>query len=226
MGTSPSRVTIRPAVLKKIYKTLFVKFGPQHWWPAKTPFEVVVGAILVQNTNWTNTAAAIKNLKTKKLLNPQKLKNISHKRLAAVIRQAGYFNVKARRLKNFIDFLFDKYSGRISTMAKEDSQLLRRQLLSVNGIGPETADSILLYALNKSFFVVDAYTKRILLRHKLILKDATYDEVQEIFMKSLIQNTKLFNEYHALIVHLAKKFCKRKPLCKRCPLNYLTPILT
>jgi len=237
MGTPQSRFAVNPtrnkpsselkaAVLKGIYKALFVQFGAQHWWPAKTPFEVMVGAILVQNTNWANTAAAIKNLKVKRLLSPQKIKSISHKRLAVAIRQAGYFNVKARRLKNFVDFLLKEYSGQVSVMKTQEGHFLRRQLLTVNGIGPETADSILLYALNKPFFVVDSYTKRILSRHKLITKDADYHEVQKMFMTSLARNTKLFNEYHALIVRLAKEFCKTKPLCSQCPLNYLTPILT
>jgi len=205
---------------KLIYQKLYTAFGPQHWWPGETPFEVMVGAILTQNTNWQNVEIAIKNLKKAGALTPDKLYKINHKKLAALIRPAGYFNIKAKRLKNFLEFLHGAYNNNIKRMASCDVKLLRGQLLSVNGIGPETADSILLYALNKPVFVVDAYTRRIFLRHKLIKKDFTYDQVREFFMDSLPREKKLFNEFHALIVKLGKDFClKRKPRCEICPLG-------
>ena len=208
--------------LNLIYKKLYKHFGPQHWWPADTAFEVMVGAILTQNTNWLNVRCALNNLNKHKLLKPDKLYRISQKRLAALIRPAGYFNVKAKRLKMFLDFLFKNYKGDPNTMSLIDTGILRQQLLSVNGIGPETADSILLYALNKPVFVVDTYTKRILLRHCLIKENARYEDIQDFFMKNLKRDTKLFNEYHALLVRLGKEVCiKKKARCEICPLkNY------
>ena len=205
--------------LKKIYKKLFTAFGPQHWWPGDTPFEVIVGAILTQNTAWTNVEKAIHNLKKARLLTPRKMHDLSQAELAKYIRPAGYFNIKAKRLKHFLNYLFDNYGGSLNRMFKKRTDALRRELLSVNGIGPETADSILLYAGNHPVFVVDAYTKRIFSRHQIIKADAEYHDVQEIFMKNLPHDIKMFNEYHALIVRIGKDFCRnRKPLCSRCPL--------
>lgn len=205
--------------VKEIYRILFHAFGPQHWWPAQTPLEVAVGAILVQNTNWKNTERAIANLKARKLLTPKKLKEISVKKLGQVIKPAGYFNIKAKRLKNFIDFLSVNYGGDIKKMRIESGEAMRNKLLAVNGIGPETADSILLYALNKPFFVVDAYTKRIFGRHKVLKGKLDYESVQQFFVKNLPKGVQLYNEYHALIVRLAKDFCRTKPLCRQCPLR-------
>jgi len=206
--------------LNLIYRRLYSFFGPQHWWPAGSPFEVMVGAILTQNTNWQNAEKAIENLKKHRLLNPRKLYRLPHKRLAAFIMPAGYYNIKARRLKNFLGFLFRSYKGKIKNISLEDKDELRSGLLSVNGIGPETADSILLYALDKPVFVVDAYTKRILLRHRIIEEDADYAQVQSLFMKNLKNSVRLFNEYHALLVRLGKEFClKTRPRCAMCPLN-------
>ncbi len=207
--------------LEEIYRILFHAFGPQHWWPAETPFEVAVGAILVQNTNWKNTERAIANLKAKRLLSPTKLKEISVTKLAQAIKPAGYFNIKAKRLKNFIDFLFVAYGGDIKKMHVEGGPALRSKLLGVNGIGPETADSILLYALDKPFFVVDAYTQRIVSRHKILNGKLDYGRVQKLFTKNLPKDVRLYNEYHALIVRLAKDFCRTKPLCDKCPLKIL-----
>ncbi len=206
--------------LNRIFNRLYSTFGAQHWWPADSAFEVIVGAILTQNTNWANVQKAIAALKEKKLLSFQKLYRLKPKRLAGLIRSAGYYNIKAARIKSFLKFFFDSYAAKIKSMAKTDLAVLRRQLLAVNGIGPETADSILLYALNKPIFVVDAYTKRILLRHRLIKKEAEYSGVQDIFMRNLKQDTKLFNEYHALLVKLAKDYChKQNPKCGICPLD-------
>jgi len=206
--------------LNSIYKKLYKNFGPQNWWPAETPFEVMVGAILTQNTSWGNVEKAISNLKKHNLLNPRKLRGLTHKQLSRYIMPAGYYNIKAKRLKNFLNFLFDNYRGDIKKMSAVDTAVLRQQLLSVNGIGPETADSILLYGLNKPVFVVDAYTKRIFNRHSLIKADAQYHDVQRLFMDNLKRQEKLFNEYHALLVKLGKDFCRKsKPKCNICPVK-------
>ena len=211
----------RAPLLKEIYRVLFKAFGPQRWWPAESPFEVMVGAILTQNTNWGNVEKAVVNLKKKKCLSAESLREIPLHELASLIKPAGYFNVKAKRLKNFIQFFFDEYDGKIERMKKEPLAGLREKLLKVNGIGPETADSILLYALGKPIFVVDAYTRRVLYRHNMIKKDADYHSVQRMFQEGLESPVALFNEYHALLVRLGKDFCKPKALCQQCPLNRL-----
>jgi endonuclease-3 related protein len=207
------------ATVTAVYARILAAFGPQKWWPARTRFEVIIGAILTQSTNWNNVEKALNNLKSNNLLSPQALKSIPPKKLASLIRPAGYFNVKAKRLKSFISFLFSEYDGHLGRMKKEDLCLLRKKLLNVNGIGPETADSILLYAFDKPIFVVDAYTKRVLYRHNIVSHDADYDTIQEIFMKSMDHDVQVFNEYHALIVRLGKDFCKSKPLCEQCVLK-------
>jgi endonuclease-3 related protein len=206
-------------VLLRIYNTLYRAFGPQHWWPGDTPFEIAVGAILTQNTNWTNVEKAIGNLKKANLLNADALYKMPHKKLALFIRPAGYFNIKAKRLKEFLTFFLNHYNGSIRQMRIEGTQTLREKLLNINGIGPETADSILLYALEKPVFVIDAYTKRILQRHNLVSEKATYQELQELFHRSLPLDVQLFNEYHALFVRLGKEYCKPKPRCEGCPLE-------
>jgi endonuclease III related protein len=205
--------------LKFVYKKLYSFFGPQGWWPGKTPFEVMVGAILTQNTNWANVEKAINNLKKHKILSARKLYKLPRAKLASLIRPAGYYNIKAGRLKNLLDFLNDNYDGNIREMARVKIDKLRLGLLSVNGIGPETADSILLYALNKPIFVIDAYTKRIFSRHGFIPEDCDYHAAQDLFSQNLKNEVKLFNEYHALIVKLGKDYClKNKPRCNICPL--------
>ena len=208
-----------PQILSEIYEKMFNHFGPQHWWPADTNFEVMVGTILTQNTNWTNVEKAILNLKKEKLLSPEKLEKISDQVLANLIRPAGYFNVKTKRLKSFIHFLMTEYRGDLKKMSREELSILREKLLSVKGIGPETADSILLYALEKPIFVIDQYTYRILSRHHLIPEETSYEEMQELMMKSVQNKTSHYNEYHALIVMIGKNFCRKKPLCEKCPLN-------
>lgn len=206
--------------LTAVYKKLYAYFGPQSWWPGDSPFEVMVGAILTQNTSWSAVEKAIANLKKNNLLFPRKLYRLARGKLALLIRPAGYYNIKAKRLRNFLKFFLNHYQGNAKKMSRQETAALRRQLLSVNGIGQETADSMLLYALNKPVFVVDAYTKRIFLRHKLIRPDADYSQVQELFMYSLKPEAKLFNEYHALLVKLGKEFClKNKPRCNICPLK-------
>ena len=222
MGTQACRSSIAKAfLLKKIYKILFRSFGPQNWWPARTPFEVMVGAILVQNTNWKNTKRAIDHLRARHLLTAKKMNAANLKTLASCIRSAGYFNVKAKRLRNFLVFFIAGYGADIKKMRAQEGAQLRNELLEVHGIGPETADSILLYALCKPFFVVDAYTKRIFLRHGIIKKDASYDTIQKMFKQHLACDVQLYNEYHALIVKVAKDFCRTKPLCEQCPLRCL-----
>ncbi len=210
--------------LRSIYKTLYKFFGPQHWWPGETPFEVAVGAVLTQNTNWGNVEKAIKNLKSAHALSAKDIHEIPANSLSALIRPAGYFNIKAKRLKAFISLLMKNYQGSMARMKHEDIDSLREKLLSVNGIGPETADSILLYALDKPVFVIDAYTKRVLSRHKILEHDKSYEEFQGLFHKSLRKDLKLFNEYHALFVAVGKNYCKPKPRCSECPLKNLRPI--
>jgi endonuclease-3 related protein len=208
-------------ILTDIYNVLYNHFGPQHWWPGDTPIEIAVGAILTQNTNWGNVEKAINNLKREKALNEKKLHDMPPKKLASLIKPAGYFNVKAKRLRHFLDFLSNHYKGSIKRMENEDPAPLRQELLNVNGIGPETADSILLYALGKPVFVIDAYTKRVLSRHGVVSDRVNYHELQEIFHKNLPLDVELFNEYHALFVRVGKEFCKPKPRCGTCPLEPL-----
>ena len=204
-----------------IYNKLYKAFGPQHWWPGDTPFEVAVGAILTQNTNWGNVEKAINNLKKEKVLGARAIHDMPVKKLASLIQPSGYFNIKAKRLKSFINFLMNDYHGSMQRLKKEEMHSLRRKLLSVNGIGPETADSILLYALDKPVFVIDAYTKRVLSRHKILRHEDSYEKYQELFHLSLKKDVKLFNEYHALFVRVGKTFCKTKPVCEGCPLEQL-----
>lgn len=211
-------MTNKKIVLLDLYERLYAAFGPRHWWPADSAFEVAVGAILTQNTAWRNVKKAIDNLKAGSLLSPEALHRLPVEDLATVIRPAGYYNIKAKRLKHFVAFLHHECGGDLERLFSAPVDALRSKLLSVNGIGPETADSILLYAGNKPTFVVDAYTARILARHGLVPEDAAYDEVRDIFMDYLEPDVGMFNEYHALVVHLGHAFClKRTPRCKECP---------
>jgi endonuclease-3 related protein len=207
------------ALLMKIYSRLHEAYGPRHWWPGDTPFEVMVGAILTQNTSWRNVEKAIQNLKQKGVLNPNGIHQLKRSQLASLIKSSGYFRIKADRLKAFLNFLFKNYNGNIENMKKEKLETLRQKLLEVKGIGPETADSILLYGLRKPIFVVDAYTKRILSRHGIVSERASYEEIQKLCMDHLPHEERLFNEYHALLVHLGKTLCKRVPRCDICPLS-------
>ena len=209
--------------LMEMFDLLLAHFGPQNWWPAKTELEVMIGAILTQNTNWVNVEKAILNLKNKKLISLDRLMSIPTGDLAGIIRPAGYYNVKAKRLKNLVDFIFDRYDGDLEVLLGEETDHLREGLLSVNGVGPETADSIILYAAKRPLFVVDTYTHRILSRHVMVGEDATYYDLQELFMDHLPEDTPLFNEFHALIVLTGKSFCRKKPLCEDCPLDQWGP---
>jgi len=207
--------------LQEIYDRLYGHFGPQGWWPADTPFEVIVGAILTQNTAWTNVEKAIAGLKDRHLLSLEALHSCPEKDLAPIIRSSGYFNQKARRLKEICRFIFGNYSGSLESMLSEDPRVLREILLSVNGLGPETVDSILLYAAKRPVFVVDAYTRRIFSRHRFLDEKESYAAVQKHFEQSLPADPALFNEYHALIVRTAKIYCKKVPDCSKCPLRTL-----
>jgi endonuclease-3 related protein len=205
--------------LLDIYQRLFEHFGPQDWWPGETPFEVCVGAILTQNTSWQNVKKAIDNLKQAELLSVQGLFQMEEAMLANLIRPAGYYNIKAARLKAFINFLMHEFRGDLDAMFQTPLEEIRQQLLSIRGIGPETADSILLYAGGLPTFVVDAYTMRTLSRHGLIFEDATYEDVRGMFMDNLPADVQLYNEFHALLVALGKHYCKKtRPLCSSCPL--------
>ena len=206
-----------------IYERLFAFFGPQHWWPGGTPFEVAVGAILTQNTNWGNVERAIGNLKAAGGLSAGRLRDMPDDEVAALIRPAGYFNVKTRRLKAFLRLLVEGHGGSMAKMKRLELTALRQELLSVNGIGPETADSILLYALDKPVFVIDAYTKRVLSRHGVMGHDEPYEAFQGLFHRSLGRDVALFNEYHALFVAVGKDFCKPRPRCGGCPLEGWRP---
>jgi len=210
--------------LEGMFTELLNHFGPQHWWPGETELEVIVGAVLTQNTNWKNVEKAILNLKERGLLSPKRLNALSVSELAQLIRPAGYYNIKAKRLKNLIDFLRECYELDLARLLNEETDILRQELLSVNGIGPETADSILLYAAERPVFVVDAYTHRILRRHGMTDEQTDYHELQSLFMDHLPEDLSLFNEFHALIVKTGKEYCRRKPLCHLCPLQEWGPV--
>jgi endonuclease-3 related protein len=205
--------------LNTIYQQLLDTYGPQKWWPAEEPFEVMVGAILTQSAAWRNVEKAIANLKTAKVLTPQALRLLSLPEIATFIRPCIYYNVKARKLKALVNWLGEYCQDNLSRLAADSGTNLRQQLLSVWGIGEETADSILLYAVNKPVFVIDAYTRRIISRIGLVPAGNSYSDYQSLFMDNLPPDTKLFNEYHALLVCLGKDVCRKQPLCQRCCLK-------
>jgi len=199
---------------------LIEAYGHQNWWPAETVFEVVVGAVLTQNTNWSNVCKAISNLKRSGLLSFDMMVSLPVDELAQLIRSSGYYNVKAKRLSNLLQMIANEYDGELDLLFQQDTETARESLLSVRGIGPETADSILLYGGKHSVFVVDAYTHRIFARHNLIEEESDYHSIQQEFLEKLPQDVDMFNEYHALIVQLGKDYCKKtKPLCASCPLE-------
>lgn len=205
--------------LLEMYKAMFERFGPQHWWPGETAIEIVVGAVLTQNTSWKNVEKAIRRLSEKGLLSLKALHASGHAELADAIRPAGYYNIKARRLKNLVDLIASSHAEDLEGFLSQETTRLREALLSVKGIGPETADSILLYAGGHPVFVVDAYTFRILSRHGMCDESAAYHELQDLFMDHLPHEAPLFNEFHALIVRTAKEFCAKTPRCGQCPLS-------
>ncbi len=216
----PSKTANR---LMTIYQRLNDYFGNLNWWPGETPFEIAVGAILTQNTNWTNVEKAIANLKSANLLSCKRLLKENDDAVGELLRPSGYYNLKTKRLKAFLGFLESEYGGNMERMFEEGLQTLREKLLNVKGIGEETADSILLYGGGKPVFVVDAYTRRILGRHGIIDDDYSYGDIQELFMTHLRQDVSLYNQYHALLVNTGKEFCRREPRCEGCPLNEEDP---
>jgi endonuclease-3 related protein len=205
----------------KIYKILYKTFGPQHWWPGESPFEIMVGAILTQNTNWHNASRAIKNIKMAGLLDPKRMLK-EHRRIPRLIKTAGFYRMKSRYLHEFLEYYVANYGGKVEKISKRETHVIRRELLSVHGIGPETADAVLLYALGKRSFVVDAYTRRIFSRHGMVEPDASYRTLQETIVNNLPKSTRIYNEFHALLVRVGKEYCRRnEPLCTACPLGTL-----
>lgn len=202
-----------------MYELLFASFGPQHWWPGDTPFEIMVGAILTQNTNWRNVSRAINNIKEKKLLEPKRL--YKHRQMIpALIKPSGFYRLKSRRLTTFLEYFIEHYDADIKNMKRTPTARLRKELLGIAGIGQETADAILLYAVKRPVFIVDAYTRRIFSRHGLFDSNLGYEEIRSLFECHVPRRPKLFNEYHALIVRCAKEFCrKHDPRCSDCPLR-------
>ena len=227
---SASAAGARPPVsedaglLHSYYGALFAAHGPQHWWPGRSRFEIIVGAILTQNTSWKNVERAISNLRLAKLLSARAIKEVRASTLAALLRPSGYFRQKTKTLKAFVAFLYSEHSGSLDRLFATPTDALRAQLLEVRGIGPETADSILLYAGRHPVFVVDAYSRRILERHGLAHPRSSYEQLRSIFESSLPRDHQLFNEFHALIVHTGKQFCRKSsPACSHCALQRFLP---
>jgi endonuclease-3 related protein len=209
----------RTELLQDIYAALYDAFGPRGWWPAKTPFEVVLGAILTQNTAWKNVARAIENLRENNLLGFSEICAVPASALALLIRPSGFYNQKTKKIKNFCAHVTEHWEGDFDRFLDQDADTLRTELLSIRGIGPETADSIVLYAAGKPSFVVDAYTYRIFSRHGWVDESVAYDELREYFTTALDPEVAFFQEFHALLVHTGHLFCRKKPLCDSCPLN-------
>lgn len=212
--------------LRQLYDRLYKAYGPQHWWPADSPFEVMVGAVLTQNTAWSNVEKAIANLKAHHHLDAEAIAKATHTQLAHWLKPSGYFNIKAKRLQTFCRWYLAQ--GGYAALNRLDTLTLRKALLEVNGIGPETADDIVLYAFHRPIFVIDAYTRRLLARLGLIAGDESYEELRAFCEKGLARvddQVKVFNEYHALIVMHAKEACKKKPLCAICAIERQCPKL-
>ena len=208
--------------LLEIYDLLDTHFGPLHWWPAESAFEVMIGAVLTQNTNWKNVEKSIESLKQAGLLSFSSLLSLPEQELAGYIRSSGYYNLKAKRLQNLLQMIDREYHGDLEAFFRDETRRARLLLLEVKGIGPETADSILLYGGGHPTFVVDAYTHRILSRHSLIPEECDYHYIHDLFMDNLEHDAPMFNQYHALLVRTAKNYCKKtNPLCDQCPLQKL-----
>jgi endonuclease III related protein len=212
------------AEVLRYYKVMSEALGPMHWWPARSPFEVIVGAILTQSTAWGNVELAINNLRSAKMLTPSAILRIAPSRLASLVKPSGYFRQKARKLKSFVRFLRVEYAGSLKRMFRTPTFALREKLLAIHGIGPETADSILLYAGNHPVFVVDAYTHRIFGRHQITDGKPDYERVRAFFEAALPPHAPTLNEFHALIVNTGKNWCRKSdPRCAQCPLRTLLP---
>jgi endonuclease-3 related protein len=213
---SPKSELDQNKILMDIYHQLFERYGSQHWWPGDSPFEVMVGAILTQSAAWQNVEKAIANLKNAGVMSPLALRDIPLDELAGLIHPCGYYNAKALKLKALVNWLYESCSDNLDRLFTRNMEILRCQLLSVHGIGPETADSILLYAGNKPVFVIDSYTRRIISRLGLAPEKDSYDAYQALFMDNLPPDVVLFNEFHALLVRLGKESCRKQPVCDRC----------
>jgi len=205
----------------QVFQLLHDKFGDLGWWPGETAFEVAVGAVLAQNVAWANVEKAIRRLKEAKLFSPAKLLTAPQAKLEDCLRPTGYYRIKAQRLRALLRFFQEECNGNLDRLRKREVPSLRKKLLGIPGIGPETADSILLYALNKPIFVIDAYTRRVFSRIGWIEGNESYEKLRSAFMKLLPSDFVLYNHYHALLVQLGKVICRRRPLCDRCPLSHL-----
>lgn len=242
-------MTRTEAALRAYYRALYRAWGPQRWWPARTRFEVIAGAYLTQNTNWTNVERALANLRRARLLSVAGIRRTPLPKLAQLIRPSGYFRQKAQRLKTFVAFLDTRYGGSLARMFAQPTEKLRAELLALHGVGPETADSILLYAGGHSVFVVDAYTRRVLQRHDLAAERAGYEEMRQLFERALrglpppappkngeprhapspmsraarSPDARHFSEMHALLVGVGSRFCRTRAQCDGCPLQRFLP---
>jgi endonuclease III related protein len=209
--------------LAAIYERLLAHYGPQAWWPGESPLEVMVGAVLTQNTSWKNVERALANLREAGLLDLQALYELPVEELAELIRPAGYFRLKAGRLRRLLELIFERYDGSLEAMFAENVHELRQELLGVNGVGPETADSILLYAGGLPTFVIDTYTHRVMKRHGWIDFETDYHGLKEHFESALEREVSLYNEFHALFVRVGNEFCRKQPRCDACPLREWLP---
>lgn len=219
-GRSGNKVrSNRGELIHKIFNRLLDEFGPQGWWPAETPFEVIVGAILTQNTAWKNVKQCIKTLREGGYLTLEAMQELSVSDLAILVRPSGYYNQKARKLRGFCDHVETEWQGDLEAFLSQEMEPLRRELLTIRGIGPETADSIVLYAAEKPSFVVDTYTYRIFSRHNWVMEGSSYDELRDYFMDALKPDVGFFKELHGLLVRTGHLYCRRKPLCESCPLQ-------
>ena len=207
----------------EVYRQLFNTLGPQNWWPGESAWEVMIGAVLVQNTGWKNVERAIQNLRDANLCQPRQLLAVAPDELAEMIRPAGYFRLKTKRLRNLLQFVLDQYNASLDALRRADMFFLREQLLKVHGIGPETADSILLYALEFPALVVDTYTHRVFARHGWIEYEANYHQLQDHLACELPEDVALYNEFHALMVHVGHHYCQKQPKCDECPLAQMLP---
>ena len=220
----PAPLAGQSAWLGSYFQALFAAHGPQKWWPGRTRFEIIVGAILTQNTSWSNVERAIRNLRGARLLSPKAIRQVPCRRLAQLLRPSGYFRQKTKTLKSFVEFLYASYAGSLARLCKAPALVLREQLLDLRGIGPETADCILLYAGKHPIFVVDSYTRRILERHGLVRPKLAYDEIRKLFESALPADQAIFNEFHALIVNVGKNYCRPDhPRCSQCSLSRFLP---
>lgn len=221
--STPIRASDASRQIRQTYRILRSRNGHLNWWPGRTRIEIIVGAILTQNTAWTNVEKAIASLRARGLLSVAGLRSAGTRELQQAIRPSGYFRQKARKLKAFLALLDQTYGGRLANMRRVPTDRLRIQLLATWGIGPETADSILLYAMDRPVFVVDAYTRRVASRHGWIGEPSSYQDLQELFVGNLPRDLDLYNDYHAQIVWLGKHYCRTRARCEDCPLKVLRP---